>query len=191
MSYYELLLFLHVTAAVIWLGSALFDQAIMYREEQVGDRLFLRQFVGHSEWWAPRMFIPASLAVFVFGILLTIEGPWGFGDLWITLSLAGYGVSFLVGILYLAPESKRIQAAGETHGPDSTEARFYMRRLSVVGRMELAVLFLVVWMMTVKPTGEDLGALVVAGAVLAAALSWGVPKLRPNAREAPSAVAVD
>ncbi len=115
----------------------------------------------------------------------------GFGDLWITLSLVGYAVSFLLGILFLAPETKRIQTAIEAHGPDSAKARFHVRRISVVARMELAVLFLVVWMMTLKPSGEDIGALAVAGAVLVAALVWGVPKLRPNALEAPSALVVD
>lgn len=39
---------------------------------------------------ANTIFIPSSLLVFVFGIWLTIEGPWSFGDLWIVLGLVGY-----------------------------------------------------------------------------------------------------
>ncbi len=192
MSYYGVLLFLHITAAVIWLGSGLFVQAIIFRAESVGDKLLLRQFSGHSGWMAQRIFIPASLSVLVLGILLTIDGPWGFGDLWIVLALIGYAASFLTGIGFIEPEGKRIHAAIEQHGPDSAEAAFHVRRINVVSRMELAILYLVVWTMALKPSGEDTAALVVAGVVLAAALVWGVPKLRGSApRELPASVPAD
>lgn len=191
MSYYEVLLFLHVVAAVIWLGSGLFVQALIHRAEQAGDQLLLRQFSSHTGWMAQRIFIPASLAVLVLGILLTIEGPWGFGDLWIVLSLIGYAVSFLTGILFLEPEGKRIHKAIEAHGPDSPQAAFHVRRINVVSRMELAVLYLVVWMMALKPSGDDTGTLLVAAVVLLAALAWGVPKLRAGAPEAPALQTAD
>ena len=144
MSYYEILLFLHITAAVIWLGSALFVDAISYRAEKVGDKTFLRQLSSHTDWMAQRIFIPSSLAVLLLGILLTIEGPWSFGDLWIVLSLAGYAASFLTGIGFIKPQGERIHAAIEAHGPESPEARLHVHRINVVSRMELAVLFMVV-----------------------------------------------
>ena len=87
MSYYEVLLFLHITTAVIWLGSGFFVQMLIVRAQKTGDQLLLKQFSGHTAWMAQRIFIPASLAVLVFGILLTIEGPWTFGQLWIVLGL--------------------------------------------------------------------------------------------------------
>ena len=44
---------------------------------------------------APILFIPASLATFVFGLLSAIEGDWDFGQAWIMIGLAGWLFSFL------------------------------------------------------------------------------------------------
>ena len=186
MSYYELLLFLHIAAAVIWLGSGFFVQMLVLRAEQASDRLLLKQFSGHSAWLAQRIFIPASLAVLVLGILLTIEGPWSFDQLWIVLGLVGYAISFFVGILFIEPEGKRIHGAMEAHGPESSQAAFHVGRINVVSRMELVVLYLVVYVMVLKPTSDDTGTLVVAAAAILAALIYGVPKLRAAAPSAPA-----
>jgi uncharacterized membrane protein len=188
-SYYEVLLFLHIATAVIWLGSGFFVQMLIMRAEKTSDLVLLKQFSGYSAWMAQRIFIPASLAVLVFGILLTIEGPWTFGQLWIVLGLAGYAFSFLVGIGFMEPEGKRIHAAIEAHGPESSQARFHIRRINVVSRMELVVLYLVVYVMALKPTGEDTGTLIVAAGALLGALAYGVPKLRQPTPEASAATA--
>ena len=186
MSYYEVLLFLHIAAAVIWLGSGFFVQMLVLRAEKASDRLLLKQFSGHSAWLAQRIFIPASLAVLVLGILLTIEGPWSFDQLWIVLGLVGYAISFFVGILFIEPEGKRIHAAMEAHGPESPQGAFHVGRINVASRMELVVLYLVVYVMVLKPTSDDIGTLVVAAAAVLAALAYGVPKLRAAAPSAPA-----
>jgi hypothetical protein len=73
LSYYEVLLFLHVRAAVIWLGSAVLFFVIFQRTKQAEDMVFVERLGAHTEWLARRLFIPASLSVLVLGIL-TIEG---------------------------------------------------------------------------------------------------------------------
>jgi len=180
-SYYEVLLFLHIATAVIWLGSGFFVQMLVLRAEKTNDRLLLKQFSAYPAWMAQRIFIPASLAVLVFGILLTIEGPWSFDQLWIVLGLVGYGISFLTGILFIEPQGKRIHKAIEAHGPDSPEAAFLIGRSNVVSRLELVVLYLVVYVMALKPTADDTGTMIVAAAVVLVALAYGVPKLRAAA----------
>jgi uncharacterized membrane protein len=182
MSYYEILLFLHIAAAVVWLGSGFFLQMLIFRAEGSGDDALKQGIASNSGWMAQRIFIPASLIVLVVGILLTIEGPWSFGDVWIVLGLVGYAVSFLIGILYLEPEGKRIGAA--MAGGEQERAAFMIRRINAVSRIELTILYLVVAAMALKPTGDDAGTLILFAAVLLAALAiWG-PRLR-----APTAVA--
>ena len=154
MSYYEALLFLHIAAAAVWLGSGLFLQMLVFRAGQQSDEGLLRGVAASSGWLAQRIFIPASLAVLVLGVLLTIEGPWSFGDLWILLGLAGYAFSFLVGIGFIEPEGKRIAAAMEAG--DDARAAWLVRRRNTVSRVELVVLYLVL-----------------------AALAYWAPKLRP------------
>jgi uncharacterized membrane protein len=192
-SYYEVLLFLHVATAVIWLGSGFFLQMLVLRAEKTGDRLLTKQISGHAGWMAQRIFIPASLAVLVFGILLTIEGPWSFDQLWIVFGLVGYAISFFVGILFIEPEGKRIHTAMEAYGPESPQAGFHVHRINVVSRMELVVLYLVIAVMALKPTGDDTGTLIIMAAVVLATLAAGLPKLRsaPEAPQAPAAAPAD
>jgi uncharacterized membrane protein len=181
MSYYEILLFLHIGAATVWLGSGFFLQMLIFRAQRAGDVGLTRGIASNSGWMAQRIFIPASLAVLILGILLTIEGPWSFGDLWIVLGLAGYAASFLIGILFQEPEGKRIHAAMEAG--DQTRAAFLISRINAVARIELVILYLVVAAMALKPTGDDGLTLILCAVVLLGALAvWG-PKLRP----APSA----
>ena len=179
MSYYEVLLFLHVATAIVWLGSGFFLQMLVWRAGALDDRPLLQGVANNSGWMAQRIFIPASLAVLVFGILLTIEGPWSFGDLWIVLGLAGYAFSFLVGIGFIEPEGKRIAAA--MAAGDQGRAAFHIGRINTVSRIELVVLYLVVAVMALKPDGDDTATLVLCAALLLGALAYWAPKLRPAA----------
>ena len=179
MSYYEVLLFLHIAAAAVWLGSAFFLQMLVWRAGKAGDGPLLQGIASNSGWMAQRIFIPASLVVLIIGILLTIEGPWSFGDLWIVLGLAGYAFSFLVGILFMEPEGKRIALAMQAG--DTGRASFHIARINTVSRIELVVLYLVIAAMALKPTGDDTGTLILTAAVLLGALAYWAPKLRPAA----------
>jgi len=189
MSYYEILLFLHVLAAIVWLGSNFALQTLVVRAQRTDDRVLIKKLAENAGWLAQRIFIPFSLAVLVFGILLTIEGPWGFGDLWIVLGLSGYALSFLAGILFLEPEGKRIDAAIAAHGPESAQAAHHIRRINVVQRMELAILFLLVAVMVLKPTGDDAGTLLLGAAIVLVTLAAGVRGLSARA-PAPEATAL-
>jgi hypothetical protein len=105
MTRYELLLFLHVAAAIVWLGAATVVQFLAVRAERSRESAELHRIASDAEWLAMRLFVPASLAVFVFGLALVFDGPWAFDQLWIVLGLVGYAFSFFVGILFLSPES--------------------------------------------------------------------------------------
>ena len=188
MSYYEVLLLLHISTATVWLGSGFFVQLLIQRAESTSDRVLTERLSANSEWLAKRMFIPVSLAVFVLGVLLTIEGPWTFGQLWIVLGLAGYAISFLTGIAFLEPEGKKIHAAIAAHGSTSTEASFHIRRINVVSRIELVVLFLVVAVMTFKPTGDDTAMLAIGAAIVAVTVAFGLHAMRTATPEPATAV---
>ena len=147
------------------------------------------QALGDSaDWLAKRLFIPSSLAVLVLGILLTIEGPWSFDILWVDLGFVGFAASFLTGLLFLKPEGERIGRAIAAHGPGSSEARQHIRRITVVSACELVILVLVVAAMSIKPTSDDGGtvllfALVTAAAVAAGAWSLRTPSPEPAAAD--------
>ena len=111
MTYYEVLLSLHVLAAIVWIGGGIAIQFLAFRAEQTRNGPFMQALGDSSDWLAKRLFIPSSFAVLVLGILLTIEGPWTFDTLWIELGFVGFAASFLTGILFLKPEGDRIGQA--------------------------------------------------------------------------------
>ena len=148
-------------------------QYFAFRAERATDPAEMHRVASDAEWLALRLFVPASLAVLVFGILLVLDGPWGFDQLWIVLGLAGSAFSFLLGILYLSPESGRIARLIEAHGPTHEAVTSRISRILAVSRFELAILFAVVLDMALKPTVDDgwfwvlAAAIVLAGGALA------------------------
>ena len=176
MTLYELLLFFHITAAIIWVGAATTFFALDFRTDLSGDLEREASQNDDAGWLAPRLFIPASMGTFILGVLTAIEGDWDFGSLWIIIGLIGFGVSFVVGIGYFEPEIKRLVAAIERDGAAHHEVRRRMANIKMVSRIELAVLYVVVASMVLKPTGDDgdvlfVLALALAGAA-AGALAW-------------------
>jgi uncharacterized membrane protein len=180
MTYYEALLFLHISAAAVWIGSAVLYDLLFFRARRAADPALAERMGAHSEWLAKRLFIPTSLAVFVLGILLTIEGPWGFGDLWIVLGLFGWATTFVVGVAGIEPQTKRMHAAIERGGPDDPEVAWRGRRVTALNYFDNVLLFVVVADMVVKPTGDDVGLLVVGAAIVLAGVGlvarvWRAP----------------
>jgi uncharacterized membrane protein len=185
-SWYELLLFLHVAMAVIWVGGGLMMQFFGLRASLSGDPGRMAALGEDIEWISQRVFIPGSLLALVTGILLVIESDfYGFGDDWIVIGLVLYALSFLAGTLFLSPESGRI---GKLMEEGSPEAGPRTMRLILVSRTELVVLFLLIYDMTVKPGFGDASSILwgLAGAAVAVGLLvWryrvALDRMRPAA----------
>jgi uncharacterized membrane protein len=169
MTWFEFLLFLHVAAAIIWVGGGLMMQFFGVRASMSGDPRRLAELGQDIQWIANRVFIPASLGAFLTGILLVVESDfYGFGDDWIVMGLLLYATTFLAGILFLGPESGRV---GELMRAGSPEAGPRAMRLIMHARLDLVLLFGIVYVMTVKPEIDDSAFL---EGLLAAALAGGL-----------------
>jgi hypothetical protein len=108
------------------------------------------EFVGEAELVGTRLFAPTSLILLGLGFYLMHLGHWGY-PLWISLALAGFAFSFLTGIAFIGPESKRVTGLIESQGPESAEAVARIRRILLVSRVELVILILLFFDMVLKP----------------------------------------
>jgi uncharacterized membrane protein len=167
LSYYEVLLFVHLLGVAIWFGTGFALLVLGHRLGRAGDNQGLQSLFGQAEWLATRIFIPVSLIVLVAGILLVIEGPWAFDQLWVLLGLAGFAVTFLTGLLVIKPRSEQIAADLAREGLTTGSARA-IGSMFARQRIDYTVIALVVADMTLKPTGDDVLTLVLMAAVLAA-----------------------
>jgi uncharacterized membrane protein len=149
---YDWLLLGHVLAAIAWVGGAISMQVVGARLVKAETAEAVAAYARAAEWLAPRLFMPASLAVLGFGIaMVSVNEAWSIRQLWIILGLAGIAISGIGGAMFFGPQSRRIADAVRTEGAESARAQALIRRIFVVGRFDVLLLLLIVADMVLKP----------------------------------------
>ena len=180
MTWYELLLFIHISGAVVWIGAGFLSLLLATTYDRESDEMAIKRFLHDQEWLAMKLFVPASLVTVVFGIALVIESDaWSFSYLWIVIGLIGYAATFVTGFFFIRPQSEKIAAEMERHGGRLTpELRATIRKLIVTARVDYATFGVVVLDMVVKPTGDDAGVLIAMALILAVGIGYILVSIR-------------
>ncbi len=148
---YELVKYVHILCAVVWVGGAFYAQILAIRSMRSDDPADLPKLGRHIEFIGTRIFLPASILLFVAGLIMTSQ-RWAFQQTWISIAIVLWLFSALVGSLYLGPRSKRVAEMFEAEGPTSVPARALLGRLFLVSRVELGVFAVTIALMVAKPT---------------------------------------
>jgi uncharacterized membrane protein len=148
MSLPSILIFLHVMAAITWVGGAILIHVYLSRTLRAKDQGELVRRLEDIKAVGNSFFAPVSLSVMILGFaVLGVERIGVFSQFWIVTGLIGFAFSFLVGFFYLGPEAGKLaEAFGSGAG---TQAR--LRRYVITSRLELLILTIVVFFMVVKP----------------------------------------
>ena len=149
MTWYELFLFLHISAAMIWIGGAFFIQMLALRILRTRDNERIAGFAGDIEVLGMRIFTPASLLLILTGIGLVLNGNWDWSEPFVGIGLLVWVISFAAGVAYLGPTSGRIKVEIEAGGA-TARAQELIGNVLRYSRIELVLLFVVVFMMVVK-----------------------------------------
>ncbi len=123
---------------------------------------------------AKRVFVPAALGALVCGLIMA----WSlglFGLLWVIIGLVGFALTFGIGIAVLTPRSDRVgeMIAREGVTPAVVEQS---REILRIAQFDMAMRFVVVADMVLKPAPENYIVLLVMALVIVAA---GLVFLRP------------
>ena len=150
MSWYEFWLFLHVTAAIVWVGGAAAIQVFGILTKKAADPAKTAFFAGNVSVTVLWVFLPAALLVIASGVGLTETGNWDWGEPFIVFGLV---LSALVSLLAFGYLGRAIGGAGArlaAEGPSPALA-LRLRNLVWLSRVLLGILVVVVFLMTVKP----------------------------------------
>lgn len=149
---YELIVFIHVAAAILWVGGGLYGHIVGVRLASGSNDQATAGFVTQVEWSGLRVFTPASLVVLGAGIYMVIDNDaWEFSQTWVWLSLAIYAGSFLLGAAYLGPTSGKLGKVLAEKGPSDPEYKTMLSRLLTVSRVDTLLLLAIVFLMVFKP----------------------------------------
>jgi uncharacterized membrane protein len=149
---YQVLVTLHVVAAVLWVGGDLTLTTLGIRYERLADGPTLAMLGKVGTWIGTRVYTPASIAAVAFGIAAVAEGNLDWGQFWIIWGLIGWTIAFTVGVTFIGPELGRIDKAAQEFGPESEEVGRRVRRLFAIFRFDTALLVSIVIVMAAKPS---------------------------------------
>ena len=170
MDWYTTVKFVHVVAAMAWLGGGLamlVASALVAGDPDPSARL---RFMGLMNRLALPFFIPASLTVLLSG--LAMAWLWvGFSEAWLVLALAGIAFSIGMGVGFIKPVGERISARAASEGA-SPPVVADLDRLTRIGRFDYSIMLAIVALMIFKPGWQDTTMLFALGLmiVFAAAL---------------------
>ena len=150
MELYDILQFVHVVAAITWVGGAILFHILGERVVASDDPARVQAMLDDSEHLAKRFFAPASMTVLIFGVIATINGGIGFEEPWIVGGIAGIVISIVMGAGMIGPTSARLAERMRTSGLDD-EIRAGLNRIRMLSRADLVVLLVVVFLMVTKP----------------------------------------
>ena len=150
-TYYDTLKFLHVLAAITWVGGNIYAQVLATKALAEGDAGHLGKLAKDIGDLGNRLLLPAAISVLVVGIWLVAVSAWNFTDPWILIGLSGIAITIVTGAFFLGPESGRLGALAAVRDPADPEIQRRIRRIVAISRIDLVVLVLVVADMVFKP----------------------------------------
>jgi uncharacterized membrane protein len=145
----DVLLFVHIVAAMAWLGGGVLGSVMASRmktadpEHRLGFARFMRKA-------STGLFMPAAIVVLLAGTWLVIDSDvFEFDQLWISIGFGIVLITAAMGPLFFKPTLvKGIAGMEAGDGPAVGAA---MQRLGIGSRVALVLEFIAVWAMVVKP----------------------------------------
>jgi uncharacterized membrane protein len=149
-SLYQWLLFLHVLAAMTWVGGAILLGALATAVLRTRQADAVERFVRVLPVVGPRVLAPATIAVVGLGVWLVLDSTaWDFRQLWVQLALALFAVAFVIGAAHQSRAALHAERAVERG--DRDEALRQLARWAWGYRIIVLLLVVAVWDMEFKP----------------------------------------
>jgi uncharacterized membrane protein len=148
---YRFLLFLHIVAAMGWVGGTVVFSLMGLRLQRAGTPEQRHGLIDQIAYLGKSYFAAMSVALIVLGLGLAFDDRWDFGMRWIQLGIVGWVVSTVFGAAYLGPQFEKLSHRMTAEGADSPALRERLDQLMIAFHIEAVLLLLVVADMVLKP----------------------------------------
>jgi uncharacterized membrane protein len=148
---YEIVKYVHIVCAIIWVGGAAYSQVLGVFVARSDDPADVPKLANNFARIGMLLFLPASIILFVAGLIMTVS-RWSFTQTWISIAIALWLVSVISGAVYVGPRLAKMAGAFDAEGPTSSTGLGLLRKVILVSRAELVMLFVIVGLMVFKPT---------------------------------------
>jgi uncharacterized membrane protein len=149
---YNVLLFVHIVAAIVWVGGAIMINVLATRAVASGDPVRMATVAKETSGVGQRIIAPSALILLAMGFwMVAVNDGWTIGQAWIILALVGFGITFLTGALFFGPQALRIGKAIDEGRPTDPDVQRRIRSVVALGRFDLLLLVLIVADMVFKP----------------------------------------
>ena len=151
MDLYEALKYIHILAAVAWVGGVIRGHvhgAWVNRKD--ADPSEMLRYIQLEAFLGQRYYMPASIIVVLAGVGMVLESGWNFSDTWIVIGIVLYLTSVVIGAVVLTPQSEKI-VAGLAAGPPDAALQETIKKVVLLSRIDLVILVLVIADMVIKP----------------------------------------
>ena len=149
MSWYELLLSVHILAIATWFGSGCALVAVGFQTLKTGPETYAG-FVVPAAKWAGRAHPAAGLLLLLTGFAMVADADLDF-DTWLILGLIGWVVTLGIGGALIGRTSDGLVKRIESGGCTAEELNDGGRKILLYARIELALLVLIIVDMVAKP----------------------------------------
>jgi uncharacterized membrane protein len=147
---YTVIKFFHILLAIIWIGGGTMLTILAELTRRSNEPGAMARLAYQIDWISKRVLVPSAVIVFGLGFWLVHKGQWSYNHFWIVWAIAAFVVSFLVGALFLGPQSGRVGKLIQAEGPDSPQVATQIGLLVNVARLDLLLLASIVFMMVTK-----------------------------------------
>lgn len=148
---YKILLFVHVSAVVLWVGAGGLFQIMSERVLKTGDSSRLKAFIQTGSLVPPAYFGVLTAFVLASGIWMVAESGIGFEEPFVVAGIAGLLASAAIGGAVIGKTSTQLSVLVESPAYDEKQLRTGIEKLRMFGRIDTALMVFVIFMMTVKP----------------------------------------
>lgn len=148
---YKVLLFVHIMAVILWLGAGTVFQFVSERATARKDEDKMRMLVSLGDSFGKAYFGILTVLVLLSGVFMVLEADWGFEEPFVIGGIVGIVASGGLGGAVIGPTSERLLERIGGGAPIDADAVADFTKIRNVGRIDLSIMTVVVFLMTYKP----------------------------------------